>query len=134
LRDILTKDIEFAANRMITEPSHDRKLYFFSAIYGMTNRVLNLSYDPHLAFIDFVLTSVYSLVAPNILAARAGQVSWTVPADFWERLGRFTLELNQTIRDDKDAFEVLQKIADLAYVTTGNGHYLLQKGNLQLPE
>jgi hypothetical protein len=134
LRDILTKDIEFATDRMIAETSPDRKLYYFSAIYGMTNRILNINYDPHLAFIDFVMTAVYNLMAPNILASRAGQVSWTVPADFWERLARFTLELNQNIRDDREVFGTLQKIANLAYVTTGNGYYLLQKGSMPLPD
>jgi len=51
-----------------------------------------------------------------------------------EELISLVEELGEEIRNNKDLSDTLKKFALLAYSTTGNGYYLLQKGLLTIRE
>ena len=54
------------------------------------------------------------------------------PEGFFEKLGDCLEELAKSIESDQDTYAVLQKISSLAYISTGNGYYLYQKGILKI--
>lgn len=51
-----------------------------------------------------------------------------------EQLTGIIKELSEKIRNNEDLGDTLKKFAILAYSTTGNGYYLLQKGFLTISE
>lgn len=104
------------------------KMYFFSGLYSMTNRVINMEYDPDLAFIDMVLNVAYRQIKPAIDAIFAGDKTILLPDDYFERLIQYVRELAGEIAKTGNYYQPLHKISNLAYMSTGNGYYLAQKG------
>ena len=99
----------------------------------MTNRLLNLSYDPDLLFLDYILNNTYATINNFVEASRTGVYSWELQADFFTRLDTYLKELQSGLGDNKDITNSLKKLVALAYSVTGNGNYLLQKGIDLLP-
>ena len=54
------------------------------------------------------------------------------PEGFFEKLSECLEELAKNIENNQDTYAVLQKISLLAYISTGNGYYLYQKGILKI--
>ena len=134
-RRIIVDEFRSVAARMRETSDEYRKLYWFSAIYGVLTRVFNLEFDATLVFIHVLLNGAY-----NTINARAAAISQgrdraiNIPEGLFDSLNEVLEELAGNIETDneQDIFRNLQKIANLTYVTTGNGYYLYQKGLLQL--
>lgn len=113
--------------------SPEDKLYFFSAIYGIINRVMNFQCDSLLVFMHQILQVVHQAISqrftgPNI----PGAVSSSIPNEFWVSLLSYLLELRLAFenKDDDKIREVLEKFSNLWYATSGNGFYLYLRGKL----
>ncbi len=134
-RRIIVDEFRSIAARMRDTSDQYRKLYWFSAAYGVVTRVFNLEFDATLVFIHMVLNGAY-----NTINARAAAISQgtdraiNIPEGLFDSLNEVLEELAENIETDneQDIFRNLQRIANLTYVTTGNGYYLYQKGLLQL--
>ena len=54
--DHIAKEIDFALQRMGDAVTAEEKLYYFSAVHGVINRVMNFQFDPVLVFAHQVLS------------------------------------------------------------------------------
>lgn len=111
------------------------KLYFFSATYGILNRVMNLHYDSILIFSHQILQAVHQTLAQRLSTATTNSpVSSSVPTIMLDSLTVYLPELTSAFeeRDDNKIRAILEKYNTLSYATSGNGFYLLLKGKLQL--
>jgi hypothetical protein len=124
----ITEDFAFAAKMMKENVPFDAKLFYFSSTFGTVSRILNAAFDSHLALIYMLLTTVHSNVLGRVVAMKGGEQSFPLKEDFFDRLGAEIEELAARLKNDADTGDVLEKIALLAFATTGNGYYLLQKG------
>lgn len=127
-REALANEIKIAREKMQGEDDQLRKIFFYSALFGATNRAVNSTYDPHVQFIDFVFQTSYSVIYQRIQAIKGGDPTVKLSEDFFTRLEGHLVKLEEKIRNDALAFDILQKISNLAFVTSGNGYYLLEKG------
>ncbi len=127
-RETLANEIKVARGKMEEERDQLRKIFFYSAIFGATTRTMNAAYDSHLQFIDYVLETSYLLLNQRVQAIRGGDNTVRVSNEFFQQLSNYLGELEKRIRNDKEAFDILQKISNLTFETSGNGYYLKETG------
>lgn len=129
----LSEEITFVLNHMKQTTVPADKLYFFSAIYGIAQRLMNFEFDPELCFLFQVLQLAYQTINTRLAAMQSGQEGGVrVPEGLFERLEDSLLELADVVGRGENTCPVLQKILNLAYATTGNGYYLYLKGMLKV--
>jgi len=134
-KDIIVNEFRRIAELMKNTKDISKKLYFFSATYGIVHRIFNIEFDDTLVCIHVVLNATY-----NLISARANNIRQSIdaaidlPQDLFESLQERIVELSDNIenKNEHEIFKNLQKISKIAYVTTGNGYYLYLQGKLQL--
>jgi len=132
-RKSIVNEFRLVAKKIREEEDPARKLFFFSATYGVISRVFNFSYDPQLVFIHMVLNASYNTL--NAAVTRFESIeerAISIPEGLFNKLADATEELADKIEKDEDTYETLQKIAIMCFSTTGNGYYLYEKGLLSI--
>jgi hypothetical protein len=131
-KKLITEEFEFAAKMMKEDLANDARLFYFSGTWGVLSRIFNLSFDPELVFIHSVLNGSYNNILARLTAARGGETSIVLPVDFFDKLATCVEDLAQRIKENKSAYDVLEKISLLAFISTGNGYYLLKRGAFKI--
>lgn len=128
-RKKLIDEIKFIISMLEKEKDAKQKLFYFSGIYGAFSRIFNLEYDPELVFAYVISNYTY-----NNIKIRLAQEEKTVklPDELFDKLITATKEFLSKIERNESLCDVLQKFAEIGYATTGNGHYLYQRGLLRL--
>jgi len=113
--------------------SPDDKLYFFSASYGIINRVMNFHCEPILVFMHQMLQTSHQMVAKRLATPKnMDNISNSLPNEIFESLfSYFSLLIKEFEKKDENKIrEVLEKFSNLSYATSGNGFYLYLRGKL----
>jgi hypothetical protein len=124
---------------MEVSPNPLRKLYFFSILYGEAQRVLNMHWDSSLGLIHMVTSVAYRSIdmRAKAIAQRAEPVI-SLNEDYWKALTDVCRGLAEYVESDDDnsalLLGLLARMADLSYMTTGNGYYLHMKGEIKVFE
>ncbi len=126
-RKVIGREFRFVATRLRDGAPSAEKIWYLSATYGMTNRVLNIEYDPELHLLDTVLSGVYSNLRTRDEAIRAGDPSVTIPDEVFSRLSEVLEQMADRVEGDKQTVDLIQRLVPLGYVATGNGYYLWKK-------
>jgi len=108
------------------------KMYFFSAVHGIANRIMNLQFDPELGFVYHVTNAAHATINANLMSMAQGQSVRTFPPQLFEKLQEALGDLATDIEKGQPTYPELEKISNLAYSTTGNGYYLFLKGSLKI--
>jgi hypothetical protein len=136
LQDRLNREFRFAATKMRETPVIQRKLYYFSAFYGEISRVLNQSWDSELALLHQVVQSAHRTINGRVTAFVGGDRVIDLPDNLPEILDEIAGALADAFSgshvSSEELYRIMQRIADLTYVTTGNGFYLYERGVLKL--
>lgn len=133
LRERLVKEIKFVAEKIRTEKDPRTKVYYFSGIYGEMLRLVNIHFDKELLFAHNVLNYAYQTMktrADIVVMGRDSLVDF--PDEFFDRLSEYLDRLASCIENNEELYRILQEFSCLAYITTGNGYYLFQKGILRI--
>ena len=133
--DHIIKEIDFVLQKMGEALTAESKLYYFSAVHGVINRVMNFQCDPVLVFSHQVLSAVHSAFTSRLAATKGGgeknlSVSEEMLEKLQEALGKFSTAFQK--KDKARIYAALERFANLGYATTGNGFYLYQKGVLTI--
>lgn len=133
MRKELVKEIRYCANKIMEEKDPQRKMYFLSYCSSVVGRVMEFNYDRHLSFMQFVLELSASTISTRVEAIFKEE-DGTIPLaeDLLDRLVEGLNELATKIEKDEETHETLEKIVQLAYITTETGHYQHQKGQIRL--
>lgn len=127
-KNILLDEIAFVRQKITEESDISKKIYYYSAIYGMTRRILNLNYDHQLQFIDYIFYTTYQTISNRLNIIRSGDLTIQFQTSFFDDLIYCLEQLEEKIRNDEDTYTVLEKVSNLASLIDGNGYYLSQKG------
>ena len=128
-----TDEIGFVLKNMKNTTVAAQKWYFFSAIHGMAQRILNLEYEPELVFIFQVFQLVYNTVNTRLVALSTGQeFGISIPENLLTKIEDELEKMASLIEHGQETFPVLQRLINIAYSTTGNGYYLYLKGMLKV--
>ncbi len=126
-----TDEIDFVVGQMRRSSDAVTKIYFFSAVHGMAQRIINMEFDPELAFIHNILSAAFTTINGRLAILSQGQERGTgIPDKLFDKLEEALEEMADNIRRGENTYPVLEKISNLAYSTTGNGYYLYLKGLL----
>jgi len=132
-RDIIVKEINYAVNRMDTSSGKEEKLYYFSAVYSVIQRIFNLEYDLDLVYAHSILRETYNAFLQRLQSImKGGETLIPLNEEHFEKLTIITKELAKKIEEKKNIDNTLKKFTILSYTTTGNGYYLFQKGLLKI--
>ena len=133
LRKMIADEFEYVVGKMHASKEPSQKLYFFSAIYGVISRVLNIEYDSTLALIHLVVVTAHSTIDNRYRAlGRGEEVGIGMAAGLFDKLTDATKMLGNAIEKNSHPLEALEIIAVIVHSTTGNGYYLYQKGMLKI--
>lgn len=131
-KNIIVKELEFVINKINQSPTPEQKLYYFSAVQGILNRILNLEYTEQLLSAFYITNETLKMFHQRLASVKAGDKSFSLTDEQLLRLSEITVELLETIRNDRNLDGVLKKYLVLLYSTTGNGYYLMEKGLLKI--
>jgi hypothetical protein len=131
-KDIIVKELEFVIKKIDQAPTTEAKLYYFSAVQGILNRVLNLEYTEELLLTYYVTNETLKMFQQRHGGFKAGDIAIRLTDEQLLKLSEVTNEFLETIRNDGNVNEVLRKYVVLLYSTTGNGYYLMEKGVLKI--
>jgi hypothetical protein len=120
----LVEEIKFATDQMKKTEFVDQKLYLFTAVWGMAQRMINFEYDPELTFAYQVLKLAYDQINLRINAIKAGDKLIPISENLFPQIEATLEEMAKKIEKGSNIYTELQTILNLAYSTTGNGHYL----------
>jgi len=134
LKGYLLAELRYASKRMKEEQDPRRKLFFFSSVFGSTNRALNMEFDEDLLFVDFLAQQCYNTISPRVDQVYLGGDSVVpIARGLMDALTSLVGKLANAIEEDKGLEAVLKDLVILAYSTTGNGAYLFERGKIKLP-
>ena len=131
-RKLLVKEINFAAKTMDESKLLDEKVFYFSAIFGIIQRIINFEYSPDLIFAHKILTDVHTQFQGAIAALKQGRAMPRIEDEHVLHLQKLTVEFGKKVKEKKPLEETLKKFAILSYSLAGNGYYLHKKGVLKL--
>jgi len=131
-RNIIVEEINYVVKQMEQSSTGEEKLFYFSAIFSMIQRIFNLEYDSDLVYMHFILNGAYHSFFQRIQAIKAGETLIPLEEEHFEKLIAITKELAKKMGENKSIDSTLKKLAILSYTTSGNGYYLLQKGLLKI--
>jgi len=133
MNKLLIDELRFVLQSMKATDKPTEKLYFFSAIYAVANRIFNIEFHSELVFIHNVIQAAHSQIQANLTAVSQGQgIAIGISEEVFDGLEGAVEEMIVKISNNQDIYLALQRISDLAYSTTGNGRYLHFKGLLTI--
>lgn len=137
VRQRLAQEYKFAAEHMREAPDLPSKMYFFSVFFAEANRSLNADWDADIALLHMVLQSAYDTINGRLQAPKIiGSNILGLPKGFAEALTELSTELADLFQireiDQEKLHQLLARLAELTYVTTGNGYYLYLRGAIKL--
>jgi len=132
MKDEIIKEIDLVVDAMKKSEDPLRKLYFFSGIHAVINRVFNMEYDPELVFMHHVLSAVHTGFLGRINAMRKGDTVVVLDDSYFKKLISLSISLKDKISENGNVDVTLKEFIVLLYATTGNGFYLKQKGLLKI--
>jgi len=131
MQELFANEIDFVLQRMKESNDASAKLYFFSGVYACALRIINIEFDPELAFVHHVVQAAHQQVDARITRLQQGQDrAIGFPEKFFDRLEDALEEMKAKIKHGEEMYPALQTISNLAFSTTGNGYYLYLKGVL----
>jgi hypothetical protein len=133
MKKMFLDELNYSIEKMEKTPDPIQKLFYFSATYGVIQRLFNLEYSQDLVFAHFILSEAYKAFASRLRVYKDNQDT-TIPVlvEQIERLISLTKEFAKKIESNKELTDTLKKFVVLAYSTTGNGFYLYEKGVLKI--
>lgn len=132
-RSLIVEEMEFANKKMNESQDGLEKLYYFSAIFGVLHRIFNTEFNPELLYIHFILRATHEAFQNRLNAIiKGGDTSVKLSDAHFDKLSALSKELCSKIKKKQEVNETLKKFVNLTYSTTGNGHYLMEKGWLKI--
>lgn len=132
-KKLIVDEFNFFLKKIKAKPNPSEILFYFSALYGVVNRVYNIEYDIRFLYLHDVLTSVYNAFLNAVNTSKAGAAPSLIQEKHFKRLTELLSELNVCIKNDfEGVHSIYEKLIELKYTTTGNGYYLLERGKIKL--
>ena len=131
-RKELVNELRRVAKYMRDEPDLEKKIYLFSAAYGITSRTLRYAFSKDILLADVVLNTAYNILLDRYKRIQGGERIIEITGEHFEKLGDALIELAKRFQNDESIQKPLEDIITIAFSLTGPGNYLKFKGELKL--
>ena len=130
----IVDEINYVLENMGKTANPQHSLYYFSAVHGIINRIMNFECDPALVFAHLVLSATHTTFVGQLSSIAERPNGAKTMLELLNMLKNTLSHLAPAFqnRDDSQIHQVLQQFANIAYALTGNGYYLYIKGKLDL--
>jgi len=128
----LVKELRLVEALMKKEDNPDKKIYYFSAAYGITNRTYRYSFSKDVLLADLVLNNGYQTLLDRAQRIKAGDRSVLLEEIHFEKIEEGLRQLADAFEMDESILEPLENILTAVFSTSGAGNYLRGKGLLKL--
>jgi hypothetical protein len=128
----LVQELRRVENLMRRESSVEKKIYYFSAAYGITSRTFRYSFSNDILLADFVLQGAYNLLKDRLNRLKTGDKTVQLDEIIIERICDGLKLLADRIESKDNLQNALETILSAAYATTGPGNYLREKNDISL--
>jgi len=128
-KSLILKEIDFVLEKMAMTKDPLQRLYYFSGVHAVIQRVFNIEYDKDLVFTHMLLNDTYKALMGRLQPEQTSMIP--LREEQFDRLEQLVQELAKNIKSNKKLYDTLREFSVLAYSTTGNGHYLFEKGQLE---
>ena len=128
----LVQELRRVENLMRRESSVEKKIYYFSAAYGITSRTFRYSFSNDILLADFVLQGAYNLLKDRLNRLKTGDKTVQLDDIIIERICDGLKLLADRIESKDNLQNALETILKAAYATTGPGNYLREKNDINL--
>jgi hypothetical protein len=135
LRKRIATEYRYAAKKM-KEALPERKMYYFSVLYGEAQRILNFEWDRDLALVHAISQHSYKII--NDQSPMLGKLLSIDMITIHDSLTQIVSDLASYYEKAEDKgnieelYQILGRLAEITYVTVGNGNYLFEKGVIKL--
>ena len=130
-RKELVKELRQVEKLVANESRPEKKLYYYSAAYGITSRTLRYSFSRDILLADFVLNATYGLLMDRLKHMKQGDLTILLEDTHFEKLCEGLRLLADRLEAEDNIQDVLELIFTTAFSTTGPGNYIREKGDLQ---
>ena len=129
-KDDLVQELRFASKKMNEADTIEKKLFFFSATYGITSRINKMSFSKELLLTDFILSQTYQLIFGRYNQIKGGE--FTIPLDeaIFKKMSIKVAQMADRIEKNEPFYDILEFFITVGYSTNGAGYYLLLKEQL----
>lgn len=117
---------------MRKEENPEKKIYYFSAGYGITSRTLRYTFEGDYLMADLVLSTSYNALMDRMNRMKSGDSTVQLEPMHFEQIQTGLKELADAFESKESILLPLEKIFIAAYSTSGPGYYLREKGLLKL--
>ncbi len=128
----LVDELRRVENLVRHEPSPEKKIYYFSAAYGITGRTYRYAFSKDVLVADLLLQNSYNMLKERLEQLRGG--SGNVPLDpaIFDKICDGIIQLAERFESRESILEPLENIISAAFAVTGPGNYLREKGELKI--
>ncbi len=128
----MVQELRRVENLMRRESSLEKKIYYFSAAYGVTSRTFRSSFSKDILLADFVLQGAYNILMDRLNRLKTGDKNVPLNEDSFEVICNGLKLLADKFDARENIQDALEIILTTAYATTGPGNYLREKGDIKL--
>ena len=128
----LVKELRYVELLMKKDNDIEKKIYYFSAAYGITNRTLRYAFTPDYLLADLVLNSAYQGLVQRIGMLKSGDSTVQIEPAHFESIEQGLKDLADAFEKDTPILEPLETIFTASYSLSGPGNYLREKGMLKI--
>ncbi|MDE4907758.1 hypothetical protein L0665_03915 [Methanogenium marinum] len=115
---------------MRKEESVEKKIYYFSAAYGITSRTFRYSFTEDYLMADCILNTAYNGIMDRFKRVRSGDSTVKLEPVHFERIQDGLRMLADAFESETSILVPLEQILTTMYSLTGPGNYLREKGLL----
>lgn len=131
-RKELVNELRKVAELMAKEKNPEKKLYYFSAAFGITNRTFKYAFSSEVLLADLVLTAGYQQIMERVQLCKAGDTTVLLTDEIFQKLSEGLWDLAAAFEDGNSIQKPLEQILKTSFSVTGPGNYLKEKGMFQL--
>lgn len=131
-RKELVEELRRIENLMRRKGEIDKKLYYFSAAYGITGRTYRYAFSRDVLLADLVLNQAYNTFMNRWNQLAHGDRLVPIEDIHFEKLCDGIKLLADKLEANENIQEALEIITTVAFSTSGPGNYLREKGDLVL--
>lgn len=110
----------------------EKKIYYFSAGYGITSRTLRYTFSEDYLMADFVLNSCYNGIMDRFRRIRSGDSTVELLPIHFDKICEGLKNLADAFESNSSILKPLETILVATFSTSGPGNYLTEKGLIKL--
>ncbi|MDO8873016.1 MAG: hypothetical protein Q7V05_09850 [Methanoregula sp.] len=128
----LVTELRNIAGLMEKEKNPEKKIYYFSAGYGITSRSYRYAFSSEVLLADLILNASYQTLFDRFKRIKSGET--TVPLDeaTFKKIEDGLWDLAKALDTGKPIQKSLEEILTASFSVSGPGYYLKEKGMLKL--